>query len=43
VLDLATRVYVLRNGGVVLAESAEALADGDALEEAYFGYAETGR
>jgi branched-chain amino acid transport system ATP-binding protein len=42
VLDLASRVYVLRNGQVVLAETAEALAGGDAMEEAYFGYAEAG-
>lgn len=42
VLDLATRVYVLRNGNVVLAEKAAALAEGTALEEAYFGYAEHG-
>lgn len=40
VLDLATRVYVLRGGKVVLADSAEALATGDAIEEAYFGYAD---
>jgi len=39
VLDLASRVYVLRGGRVVLADSAEALATGGALEEAYFGYA----
>ncbi|MCC5968752.1 MAG: ABC transporter ATP-binding protein [Pararhodobacter sp.] len=39
VLDLATRVYVLRSGKVVLSDSAEALATGNAMEEAYFGYA----
>ncbi|MCC5989559.1 MAG: ABC transporter ATP-binding protein [Pararhodobacter sp.] len=39
VLDLATRVYVLRGGKVVLSDTAEALASGDAMEEAYFGYA----
>lgn len=39
VLDLATRVYVLRNGNIVLSEDAAALAGGVALEEAYFGYA----
>lgn len=39
VLDLATRVYVLRAGKVVLSESAGALATGNAMEEAYFGYA----
>lgn len=43
VLDLASRVYVLRNGEVVLSETAEALAVGDAMEEAYFGYAATGQ
>ena len=42
VLDLASRVYVLRNGNVVLMEDAAALADSVALEEAYFGYAEHG-
>ena len=41
VLDLATRVYVLRNGEVVLAETAEALAGSDQMEEAYFGYADS--
>jgi len=39
VLDLATRVYVLRAGKVVLSDSAGALATGTAMEEAYFGYA----
>jgi len=39
VLDLATRVYVLRGGKVVLTDSADALANGTAMEEAYFGYA----
>lgn len=39
VLDLATRVYVLRGGRVVLAEDATALAGSEAMEEAYFGYA----
>lgn len=39
VLDLATRVYVMRGGKVVLSDSAAALATGDAMEEAYFGYA----
>ena len=41
VLDLATRVYVLRGGKVVLAEAAAALAGNEAMEEAYFGYAGT--
>jgi branched-chain amino acid transport system ATP-binding protein len=39
VLDLASRVYVFRNGHVVLHGAAEELADGSALEDAYFGYA----
>jgi branched-chain amino acid transport system ATP-binding protein len=39
VLDLATRVYVLRNGHIVLDGTAEALNDGHALENAYFGFA----
>ncbi|MEJ2626722.1 MAG: ABC transporter ATP-binding protein [Pseudolabrys sp.] len=40
VLDLASRIYVLRNGHVALHGSADELAAGHALEEAYFGYAE---
>ncbi|WP_258589898.1 ABC transporter ATP-binding protein [Mesorhizobium sp. AR07] len=40
VLDLASRVYVFRNGHVVLHGEAGELADGSALEDAYFGYAE---
>ncbi len=39
VLDLASRVYVLRGGTVVLSDTAEALATGNAMEDAYFGYA----
>jgi len=38
ILDLASRIYVLRNGHVALEGSASELADGHALEEAYFGY-----
>lgn len=38
VLDLASRVYVLRNGEVVLSDTATVLADGNAIEDAYFGY-----
>lgn len=38
ILDLATRVYVLRNGHVVLEGAASAFGDGSALEQAYFGY-----
>ncbi|MGO4834760.1 ABC transporter ATP-binding protein [Rhizobiaceae sp. 2RAB30] len=40
VLDLASRVYVFRNGHVVLHGTAAELGDGSALEDAYFGYAE---
>ncbi|MDX3973660.1 ABC transporter ATP-binding protein [Shinella sp.] len=40
ILDLASRIYVLRNGHVALEGSANELADGHALEEAYFGYGE---
>ena len=38
ILDLASRIYVLRNGHVALEGAAGDLADGHALEEAYFGY-----
>lgn len=38
ILDLASRIYVLRNGHVALEGAACDLADGHALEEAYFGY-----
>ncbi|MEV8646910.1 ATP-binding cassette domain-containing protein [Mesorhizobium ciceri] len=38
ILDLASRVYVPRNGHNALEGSASELADGHALEEAYFGY-----
>lgn len=40
ILDLASRIYVLRNGHVALEGTAADLADGHALEEAYFGYGE---
>lgn len=40
ILDLASRIYVMRNGHVMLQGSASDLADGHALEEAYFGYSE---
>lgn len=39
VLDLASRIYVLRNGQIALEGTADDLAGGHALEEAYFGYA----
>jgi len=38
VLDLATCVYVLRNGQIVLQREAMALGDGHDIEQAYFGY-----
>lgn len=37
VADLATRVYVMRNGRIVLHETKAAIGDGSALTEAYFG------
>lgn len=37
VADLATRVYVMRNGKIVLHETKASLGDGTALTEAYFG------
>lgn len=40
ILDLASRIYVLRNGHVALEGAASDLADGHALEDAYFGYGE---
>jgi branched-chain amino acid transport system ATP-binding protein len=38
ILDVATRVYVLRNGHVALHGNADDLEHGSALEDAYFGY-----
>lgn len=38
VLDLADRIAVLRNGKIVLNQPREAISDGTALENAYFGY-----
>lgn len=38
ILDFADRVYVLRNGRVVLSGTSGSLMDEKALEEAYFGY-----
>lgn len=38
IMDLATRVYVLRNGKVVLEGTPEKLTDGNALDAAYFGF-----
>lgn len=37
VTDLATRVYVMRNGKIVLHKTKTSLGDGTALTEAYFG------
>lgn len=37
VADLASRVYVMRNGKIVLHETKSSLGDGSALTEAYFG------
>ncbi|MBB1593791.1 ABC transporter ATP-binding protein [Achromobacter sp. UMC46] len=41
VMDLATHVYVLRNGKVALDCEARQIGDGRALENAYFGYETT--
>jgi branched-chain amino acid transport system ATP-binding protein len=37
VTDLASRVYVMRNGKIVLHETKASLGDGSSLTEAYFG------
>lgn len=37
VADLASRVYVMRNGKIVLHETQSSLGDGSALTDAYFG------
>jgi len=39
IMDLASRIYVLRNGNVVLEGTPDKLADGDDLDAAYFGFA----
>ena len=39
IMDLASRVYVMRNGNVVLEGTPDQLADGRALDAAYFGFA----
>jgi branched-chain amino acid transport system ATP-binding protein len=39
-LAVADRVYVMRNGRIVLAGTSADLRDGDAVEQAYFGFAE---
>ncbi|CAN7667222.1 ABC transporter ATP-binding protein [Pararhizobium sp. LjRoot255] len=39
IMELASRVYVMRNGNVVLEGTPDDLADGKALDAAYFGFA----
>jgi ABC-type branched-chain amino acid transport systems, ATPase component len=39
IMELASRIYVLRNGHVVLQGTPDTLADGSALDAAYFGFA----
>jgi branched-chain amino acid transport system ATP-binding protein len=39
-LDIADRIYVMRNGRIVLSGASAALRDGAAVEHAYFGFAE---
>ena len=39
IMDLVSRVYVMRNGNVVLEGTPDQLADGRALDAAYFGFA----
>jgi branched-chain amino acid transport system ATP-binding protein len=39
IMELASRVYVMRNGNVALEGTPEDLADGKALDAAYFGFA----
>ena len=41
ILDLAHKVYVLRNGQVVLSGKVDEIGGDRALEDAYFGYART--
>jgi branched-chain amino acid transport system ATP-binding protein len=38
IMDLASRIYVLRNGHVVLEGTPDKLSDGNALDAAYFGF-----
>jgi branched-chain amino acid transport system ATP-binding protein len=38
IMELASRIYVLRNGHVVLEGTPDKLKDGDALDAAYFGF-----
>lgn len=38
IMDLASRVYVIRNGNVVLDGTPDKLADGSELDAAYFGF-----
>lgn len=39
IMDLASRIYVLRNGHVVLEGTPDKLMDGNAIDAAYFGFA----
>ncbi|AFL50411.1 branched-chain amino acid transport system ATP-binding protein [Sinorhizobium fredii] len=39
IMELASRIYVVRNGDVVLEGTPDQLADGRALDAAYFGFA----
>jgi branched-chain amino acid transport system ATP-binding protein len=39
IMELASRIYVIRNGSVVLEGSPDKLADGHAVDAAYFGFA----
>jgi branched-chain amino acid transport system ATP-binding protein len=41
IMDLASRIYVIRNGHVVLEGTPDKLQDGDAVDAAYFGFAST--
>ncbi|TKT69514.1 ABC transporter ATP-binding protein [Aquamicrobium sp. LC103] len=40
IMDLASRIYVLRNGNVVLEDAPGNLANGNALDAAYFGFSD---
>ena len=39
IMELASRIYVLRNGNVVLESTPDKLTDGQELDAAYFGFA----
>lgn len=40
IMELASRIYVFRNGHVVLEGTPDKLSDGEAVEAAYFGFAD---